>query len=77
MILEIESTAEIVAIEGVPCRKWKVRSVDNKIPGIESFVFTRLMLIDQDIEIDDPHIIHLDGPYPPHPAEFGDALQEL
>ena len=77
MILEIESTSDIVAIEGIPCRKWKVLKLDGGDPGPDGFIFTRLLLIDQDIEINDPHIMVLDGPNPPHAADIGEALGVL
>lgn len=77
MILEVESTADIVSIEGIPCRKWKVLTLNGGDAGRDGFVFTRLLLIDQDIEINDPHIMVLDGPNPPHAADIAEALGTL
>lgn len=77
MLLEIESTADIVAIEGIPCRKWKVIKLDDDDPGRDSFVFTRLLLIDKTIPIACPHIMIVDGPNPPNASDIGEALGVL
>lgn len=75
MKIEMQSTRQIVAIQGVPCRKWKVDRVDGIVPVIESHVFTRMLAIDADIEIDDHHVYLLDGPEPPSLSDFPNAIE--
>lgn len=77
MKLEIESTSEIVAIEGIPCRKWNVLSIDWLTYPIESHVFTRLLLLPKTLMIEDPHIMNLSGPYPPKQSDLPSPALEL
>lgn len=77
MKLEIESTAEIVAIDGVPLRKWSVLSIDGTPDLSGSAVFTRLLLFPKSLEINDPTIMNLDGPYPPKQSDLPSPAPEL
>ena len=77
MKLEIESTSEIVAIDGVPCRKWNVKTIDGLSYDIESHVFTRLLLLPKALMIEDPHIMNLSGPYPPKQSDLPSPAPEL
>ena len=65
MKIVMESTCEIVAIQGVPCRKWLIETIDGVKPDMESFVYTRMLAIDPDMIIEDPNVYLLDGPNPP------------
>jgi hypothetical protein len=77
MKLEIESTAEIVAIDGVPCRKWSVLRIDGAPIPSGSAVFTRLLMLPKSLEINDPTIMTLDGPYPPKQSDLPEPAPEL
>ncbi len=77
MKLEIQSTADIVAIDGVPCRKWDVLSVDGVPDLMGSAIFTRLLLLPKALKIDDPTIMNLDGPYPPKQSDLPAPAPEL
>lgn len=75
--LEIESTAEIVAIEGIPCRKWNVKTIDGRTYDNAAQVFTRLLLLPKTLMIEDPDIILLSGPYPPKQSDLPAPSPEL
>lgn len=77
MKLEIESTASIVAIDGVPCRKWNVLQVNGTPVAPGSAVFTRLLMLPKSLEINDPTIMNLDGPYPPKQSDLPAPAPEL
>ena len=63
--LEITSTRDIVLIQDIPCRKWTIDTIDGVKPLLESYVFTRMLAISIDVDIDDSDLIGLDGPNPP------------
>jgi hypothetical protein len=75
--LEIESTAEIVAIDGVPCRKWSILRIDGTPDLSGAAVFTRLLMLPKSLEINDPTITNLDGPYPPTQSDLPAPAPEL
>jgi hypothetical protein len=77
MKLEIQSTADIVAIDGVPCRKWEVLAIDGVPDLTGSAVFTRLLILPKSLEINDPTIMNLDGPYPPKQSDLTAPAPEL
>ena len=75
--LEIESTDEIVAIDRVPCRKWSVLCIDGTPDLSGAAVFTRLLMLPKSLEINDPTIMNLDGPYPPKQSDLPAPAPEL
>jgi hypothetical protein len=75
--LEIESTTEIVAIAGVQCRKWSVLCIDGTPDLSGAAVFTRLLMLPNSLEINDPTIMNLDGPYPPNQSDLPAPAPEL
>ena len=77
MKLSIESTSEIVAIEGIPCRKWIINQINGKDPSIESYIFSRLIMVPQTLMIEDEHIMSLTGPKPPNKGDLRDHVPEL
>jgi len=74
MKLEITSTSDIVLIQDIPCRKWTIDTIDGVKPLIESYVFTRMLAIPIDLDIDDSDLLALEGPHPPKCGEIDSLL---
>lgn len=66
----MQSTCEIVAIHGVPCRRWTIETINGIQPDMESYVYTRLLEIDPDFDATDENVYLLDGPNPPSLSDF-------
>ena len=77
MKMEIESTPEIVAIGGVPCRKWNVRTIDGVAYATDAQIFTRLLLLPKALMIEDPDIMVLNGPSPPGQSDLPSPAPEI
>lgn len=77
MKMEIESTPEIVAIGGVPCRKWNVRTIDGVAYATDAQIFNRLLLLPKALVIEDPDIMVLNGPSPPGQSDLPFAVPEI
>jgi len=77
MKLVINSTENIVSIEGIPCRQWIAESIDGVQPSIESHVYTRLLMLPASFKVDDPHLISLVGPHPPNEHDLRDPVTDL
>lgn len=72
MRIAMESTADVVLIEGVPCRKWNVREINGHVCD-RSFLYSRLITADPDIDLSDDHVVLLANHEPPGAAVYPQA----
>jgi hypothetical protein len=75
MLIEMESTGEVVVIQGCPCRVWNIKRLNGIEPQSESVVFTRMLVVDPKMDLADDHVVLLDGWKPPTAEEFPEAKQ--